>query len=171
MCAARGQRYVDPLNRCVPRLTRHESFVGVSRGSLLHSCGVWGAEVYNLRPFISAKVEACCPACPTFVVWRFFIRAFVGLIPRRHPLCTCQETYRRRGAGSSWAGDKMAHTEFAAEMSPLASEPGLRGAPESSTKRTMAASGTAHHASLDSRSPNDRIARPFCKQCHKFVAH
>ena len=104
--AARGQRYVDPLNRCVPRLTRHESFVGVSRGSLLHSCGVWGAEVYNLRPFISAKVEACCPACPTFVVWRFFIRAFVGLIRRRHRLCTCQETYRRQGAGSARLGSK-----------------------------------------------------------------
>ena len=28
---------------------------GVSRGSHEHSCGVWGAEVYNLRLFISAK--------------------------------------------------------------------------------------------------------------------
>ena len=60
----------------------------------------------------------------------------------------------------------MAHTEFAAEMSPLASEPRLRCASENSTKRTTdaAASETAHHASLDSRSLNDHIARPFCKQ-------
>ena len=47
----------------------------------------------------------------------------------------------------------MAHSEFVAETTPLASEPGLRGASESSTKRTTdAASETAHHASLDSRS-------------------
>ena len=103
----------------------------------------------------------------------FFILAFAALIPRGHGLCTCQETYRRQGAGSSWAGDKMAHTEFAAEMSPLASEPGIRGASESSTKRTTdAASETAHHASLDSRSLYDRIARPFCKQwLQKEIAH
>ena len=29
----------------------------------------------------------------------FFIRAFVALIPRRHRLCTCQETYHRQQAG------------------------------------------------------------------------
>ena len=62
----------------------------------------------------------------------------------------------------------MAHSEFVAETTPLASEPGLRCASETSTKRTTdAASETAHHASLDSRSLNDRIARPFCKQVSK----
>ena len=68
---------------------------------------------------------------------------------------------------------KMAHSEFAAEVTPLASEPRLRCASESSTKRTTdAASETAHHASLDSRSLYDRIARPFCKQwLQKEIAH
>ena len=73
----------------------------------------------------------------------------------------------------SIGGKIAAQTELVAEMSPLASEPGLRGASESSTKRTTdAASETAHHASLDSRSLYDRIARPFCKQwCQKEIAH
>ena len=99
-------------------------------------------------------------------------RAFVALIPRGHRLRSRRETYLRPRAGSSRLESKMAHNESAVEMTPLVSEPSLRGASEGSTKGRRTSS-TAHIMQAAQRPLSIRPHRsPFLQAVLlKFVAH